>query len=93
MPHVGIKCFATGHTQHNGTERDECGELVLEQEVKAVIRIDGSQHTGVFGNLHDTQRCQNCEPRNHGWPEVSPDDRGAVALNRKQANQNADGNR
>ncbi len=91
VAHVGIERLAAGHGQHHRAEHDEAMGAVQPEEANPVPGIERLPH---FRRMHDPGHAEyrdGHEPDDDDRAEQSSDPMRAVLLNRKQRNQDRDG--
>ncbi len=91
MPEVGIERFRPREGQHDRAERYEHVPALGTQERHGIQRIERSQDGGLPGDFDDAGDCEHHEPHGDDGAEQLAHDTGAEALNRKQADEDGDG--
>ena len=93
MAHIGIKRFRTRHRQHHRTQRQEGEDLVRDEELDGVPRVERAQDFGRLDDLDRAQHCDDGEIDDHHRREQRAHLCGTALLQEEQEHQQADGDR
>ncbi len=87
MTHVRVEGLTSGYHQKDATEGQEGEAGLREHEIKAMRRIDRSDHTGLFHDLRCSQNCKGYEPNDHYRAEQKAESSGPTVLVGKEKHQ------
>jgi hypothetical protein len=87
VPHVGIERLRAGHSEDDGTEREESEPAVEQEELEGVPWVERRQDFGVFRDVHDPEHGKHQEIEHHDRAEQRADLGGAPRLDEEQEDE------
>ena len=93
MSHVGIERLPARYGQKNAADHDHGTGAMQPKIVDSHQRIEGGEDGGMMHDLVEAEPAQARKPQDHHFAENAANRFGAVPLNRKERDENDDGER
>ena len=92
MAHVGIQSLTARDAEHHGAKHHDAVQVIDDKEIHGMARVQGRQNSRRPQYLHQAQGGQGEEPKDHDGAENLADALRSLALDEKEAQQDAAGN-
>jgi hypothetical protein len=93
MAHVGVKGFRPGQSEEDAAHHREGDDRICRHETERLERIDRRDDCRRRPDIDGAEQPDDGEPGHHDRAEQPADGRGAMALDREQADQDRERHR